>query len=193
MLEYLTLENLTVEELLAAPLAEEGEAGEAKEEDVVNPVLPDGVEMIYAAIFFGLLWLAMKALIPQINKARHEREAQIAAAKDAADTVDADMGSAQADYDNAIASARAEAAQILDSARAEVEADRAAQVSAVEAELSEARAGAVNEIEQAKATAMSSLQGDVTQVAVGAASTVMGKQLDVAAARPTVERILGGN
>ena len=148
--------------------------------------------MIYAAVFFALLWAAMKVLIPQINKTRHERDRQIAAAKDAAEGVDANMGSAQADYDAAIADARAEAARVLDTARAEVEADRSSKVSVVEAELAEARAAAVAEIDLAKTSALSSLQGDVTEVAVGAASSVMGKQLDLASARPLVERILGG-
>lgn len=188
------LEYMTIEELLAAPLADEGEAGEeAKEEETVNPVLPDGVEMIYAAIFFGLLWLAMKALVPQINKTRHERDRQIQAAKDAADSVEGDLGNAQADYDRVIGDARAEAARIVDEVRQEAEADRAGKVATVEAELAEMRAGAVAEIDAAKAQAVASLQGDVTDVAVSAASSVVGKQIDVSSARPLVEQILGGD
>lgn len=187
------LEELTIEDLLvAAPIVEEGEAGVAAEEDVVNPVLPDGVEMIWAAVFFGLLWLAMKALVPQINRTRHERDAQIAAAKDAADNVEGNLGSAQADYEETISNARAEAARVMDEARAEVEADRAAKIGAVEAELADAKSAAMAQVETAKQQARASLQGDATQVAVGAASSVMGKQIDINSARPVVERILGG-
>jgi len=86
----------------------EAEEGEAKaEEETVNPVLPTGWDMVYAVIFFCALWAAMKyVLLPPVHKVRDEREARIAAARDAADNASADMGSAQADYDAAMAGAR---------------------------------------------------------------------------------------
>ena len=82
------LEQLSIDELLA--LAEEGEEGEegeahAEEEEVPNPVLPAGNEIVWAAIFFYALWALMKyVLLPPVQRTRAERAATIASAKDAA-------------------------------------------------------------------------------------------------------------
>lgn len=191
MLVYDTaLEELTGDELVAIAAVEEGE--EAKDEETVNPVLPTGSDIVYAAIFFVALWVAMKyVLLPPIMKVRAERAAKIAAARDAADNASADMGSAQADYDAAIADARAEAAAILESARAEADAARAEVVGAAEEEASQMRAAAEAEIAGARTTALGALSGSVAEVAAGAASTVIGRQVDVSAAQPIVDRALG--
>ena len=136
MLVYDTaLEELIGDELVAIAAVEEGE-GEEKDDETVNPVLPTGGDIVYAAIFFFALWAAMKyVLLPPIQKVRAERAAKIAAARDAADNASADMGSAQADYDAALADARAEAASILEAARSEADAHRAQVVGAAEAEV----------------------------------------------------------
>lgn len=169
------------------------EEGEAKDEETVNPVLPTGGDIIYAAIFFFGLWAAMKyVLLPPIQKVRAERAARIAAARDAADHATADMGSAQADYDAALADARAEAASILEAARSEADAHRAEVVGAAESEAAELRATAEAEVAQARADALGNLTGDVAEVAAGAASTVIGRQVDVAATRQLVEQSFSG-
>ena len=142
MLVYDTaLEELTGDELVAIAAVEEGE--EAGDDETVNPVLPTGGDIIYAVIFFVALWAAMKyVLLPPIQKVRAERAAKIASARDAADNASADMGTAQADYDAAIADARAEAASILEAARAEADAARAEVVGAAESEAADLRAAA---------------------------------------------------
>ena len=191
MLVYDTaLEELTGDELVAIAAVEEGE--EATDDETVNPVLPTGADIIYAAIFFIALWAAMKyVLLPPIQKVRAERAAKIAAARDAADNASADMGTAQADYDAAIADARAEAASILEAARAEADAARADVVGTAEAEAAEVRAGAAAEVASARQQALGALSGDVAAVAAGAASTILGRQVDSAAAQPIVDRTLG--
>ena len=192
MLVYDTaLEELIGDELVALPAVVEGE--EAGEEETVIPVLPTGGDIVYAIIFFFALWAAMKyVLVPPVQTVRAERAAKIAAARDAADNASVDMGSAQADYDAALADARAEAASILDAARAEADTHRAQLVGAAEAEVAEARAAAVAEVASARTAALGNLTGDVADVAAGAASTVIGRQVDPAAARALVEQTLGG-
>ena len=193
MLVYDTaLEELIGDELVAIAAAEEGE--EDSDDETVNPVLPTGGDIVYAAIFFFALWAAMKyVLLPPIQKVRAERAAKIATARDAADNASADMGSAQADYEAALAGARAEAASILEAARAEAEAHRAEVVGAAEAEVAAARATAESEVSGARSQAIGSLSGDVAQVAVSAASSVIGRQIDVESARPIVEQALEGD
>lgn len=195
MLVYdLTLDEIVGDELFAFVEAEEIEGEAAKEEETVNPVLPTGVDMIYAFIFFVALWAAMKyVLLPPINKVRAEREAKIATARDAADNASADMGSAQADYDAALAGARSEANAILDAARAEADAHRAEVVGAAEAEAAEIRAAAVADLEAARTGAMTSLTDDMASVAAGAAGMIVGRSVDAGQARPAVERALQGD
>ena len=192
MLVYDTaLEELTGDELVALPIVEEGE--EAGEEETVNPVLPTGNDIFYAALFFFALWAAMKyLLLPPIQKVRAERAAKIAAARDAADNASADMGSAQADYDAALSDARTEAAQILESARTEADAYRAQVVGAAETEAADARAAALAEVDAARSDAIDNLTSDVAEVAAGAASSVIGRQVDPATARTLVEQNLSG-
>lgn len=190
MLVYDTaLEELIGDEFAIAAV-EEGE--EAADDETVNPVLPTGGDIIYAAIFFVALWVAMKyVLLPPIQKVRAERAAKIAAARDAADNASADMGSAQADYDAAIADARAEAVSILETARAEADAARSEVVGAAEEEAAQVRAAAEAEIAGARSSALGTLSGSVAEVAAGAASTVIGRPVDASAAQPIVDRALG--
>lgn len=190
MLVYDTaLEELIGDEFAIAAV-EEGE--EAADDETVNPVLPTGGDIIYAAIFFVALWVAMKyVLLPPIQKVRAERAAKIAAARDAADNASADMGSAQADYDAAIADARAEAVSILEAARAEADAARSEVVGAAEEEAAQVRAAAEAEIAGARSSALGTLSGSVAEVAAGAASTVIGRPVDASAAQPIVDRALG--
>lgn len=189
------LDVLSGDEFVALPAVEEGEEQSEGDDETVNPVLPTGSDIVYAAIFFFALWAALKyVLLPPVNKVRAEREARIAAARDAADLASADMGSAQSDYDDAIAGARAEANAILETARAEADAHRAEVVGAAEAEAARIRSAAAEELEVARSRAIGALSNDVVEVATGAASRVTGQPVDLANARPIVERVLqGGN
>lgn len=180
------------DELVAIAAVEEGE--EEKDDETVNPVLPTLGDIVYATIFFVALWVAMKyVLLPPIQKVRAERAAKIAAARDAADNASADMGSAQADYDAAMAAARAEATSILENARAEADAARTEIIGAAEAEAADLRAGVAAEVAEARSAALGSLRDEVASVAAGAASTVLGRSVDAGTARPIVDRTLGGD
>ena len=175
---------LTLNELLAEG-EEEGELTEleGEEEETVNPVLPTGNDIIWAAVFFFLLWGAMRyILLPPIQKTRAERAAKIAAAKDASESASSDLASVQAAYDEKINAARAEAAEIIDAARAEAEAERSTVLAAAEAEVSELRASADAELAAARSSALSNLRPQVAGVAASAASTVVGRDLDASAA-----------
>jgi F-type H+-transporting ATPase subunit b len=186
------LEELSIDELLAADA--EGEEGEAGSEEVPNPVLPTGNEIVWAAVFFYALWALMKyVLMPPINRTREERAAKIAAAKDAVSGASSDVADKQAAYDRAIAAARAEANDIIDQARGRAEVQRASVMEAAEADVAELRATAAAELADARASAVGSLREQVASVAVGAASSVVGRPIDQAGARSTIDRVLDGS
>lgn len=190
------LEELSIDELLAAAESdgEEHEEGEAHEEDEVpNPVLPTGNEIIWAAVFFFALWALMKyVLLPPIQRTRAERSQTIAAARDAVTGASSDVADKQAAYDARIAAARAEANEILDGARARAEAHRAEVMGAAEAEVEQMRTAASAELAAARQAATGSLRPQVAEVAVGAASTVMGRVVDPGSAQATIDRVLDG-
>jgi F-type H+-transporting ATPase subunit b len=189
----MALQDLAGTELFALTEAGEAGEGEAAAEETVNPVLPTLNDMVYATIFFVALWAAMKyVLLPPMQKVRAERARQVAAARDAADAASADIGTARADHDAALAGARAEASAIIDAARAEADAHRAEVVGAAEAEAAAMRAEAEAELATARTNAMAALTEDVVGIATGAASTVVGRSVDTDTARSIVERAMSG-
>ncbi len=188
---YLQGEEFAVDE----DESHEGEDGYSNEPDeVVNPILPEMNEILWAVLFFGALFFAMRfVLVPPIQAAMAQRNEQIRSAKAAADSVESDMGTAKADYDARISAARDEANALLESARADAEAHRSGLQAEADAEIADLRAAADAEIEAARAQALVSVRGDVSQMAVGAASTVIGKQLDVGSQQAVLDRFIGGD
>jgi F-type H+-transporting ATPase subunit b len=159
--------------------AEELEAEVEEESDPPNPVLPDVHEIVWAAVFFVALWMLMKyTLYPKVKSTMDARAAKLAADRDAADSAAAELGSVQADYDQALAAARAEAAGLVDEARGRAEDYRLSLVTAADAEIAEIKATAVADVEAARSAALESLRPDVRTLAVGAASQVLGTRLD---------------
>ncbi|NNE72075.1 MAG: F0F1 ATP synthase subunit B [Acidimicrobiales bacterium] len=188
---YLNGPDSVMELAFADP--EEGESVEGAEEETVNPILPDWTEVAYAIGFFALLYLLMQfVLVPPIKASMDERKEKIRSAKEAADRVESDMGSAQADYDAAVAGARDEANQIIDAVRSEAEARRVELQAEADTEIAALRASADAEVEAAREGALTELRGDVSRLATSAASTVIGKNIDVGSAQSLIDSILDG-
>lgn len=168
----------------------EGES-HSESDEVLNPVIPNGYDIVWAGIFFCILWALMKfVLLPPILNGRNERNAKAQAARDAAGSAEANLAAIRAGHDETLASARAEAAAIVDAARGEVDADRQARVSAVEAEIAQAKAQASAEVEAARTAALAGVRGDVSNIAVGAASAVLGRSVDAGASQPIIDSFL---
>jgi F-type H+-transporting ATPase subunit b len=173
--------------------AEEGEATEAQE-DVPNPVIPAGNELLFAAIFFLLLLVLVKfVFLPPLLRMRQEREEHLRGDRDAADRQRDAVGQTQTEYQASLAGARAEANRLIEEARAAADARRAELQAAVDAELAELRRAAQEEIEASRAAALASLSGDVGDLAVEAASLVIQRDLDRGAQQATIDRVLNGS
>ena len=171
--------------------AEELEGEVEEESDPPNPVLPEANEILWAAIFFVALWMLMKyTLYPKVKKTMDARAAKLNEDHDATDTAAAQLGSVQADYDRALASARADASGVIDEARARAEEYRSSVVGDVETEIAEMKAAAAADIEAARVAALDSLRPDVRTLAVGAASQVLGTRLDEGAQSAAVDTYL---
>ncbi len=173
-------------------LAEEGEA--AAEAAPPNPVIPELNELVWAAIFFFVLWALMRyVLLPPIQAGMQTRRDKMNAERDAADRARDDLGRVRSDYQAALADARAEANRLIEEARARVDEQKAALAAEADAEIATWRREAAAEIDRARESAIADMRDDVAELAVAAASAVLGRPLDVAANRAVVDRALAGN
>jgi len=171
-------------------LAVEGE----EKGDPPNPVIPEINEIIWAAVFFFILWALMKfVLLPPILKAMENRTATLQSDRDAADAAAASLGAARRDHEASINDARAEANQILSDARAKADERRAELQAEADAEIAELRRQAQADIDQARSEALTSMRGDVSELAVSAASAVLGRPIDGSNQQDTIDRALGSD
>lgn len=174
---------------------EETTGTEAEEtKDPPNPVLPVGKELLWAAVFFFLLWTLMKfVLLPPIQRMRGEREAKIRGDRDAVEKSRDALAASRSDYQASLTGARAEANRLIDEARAAAD-ERKDELQAVaDREITELRRAAQAEIVQARLNAMDALRGDVGDLAVQAASIVIQRDLDRVAQQGTIDTALSGS
>ena len=172
-LQLLLNGELAFREELEAEAEEEAHSEEAEVEDPPNPVIPVANEMMWAALFFFILWALMKfVLLPPIQRGRTEREDAIRADKDAAERAQAELIAAQNEYTEELSKARAEGNSVLDEARAEADVYRQGLQNEADAEMNERRAQVADEIEQARNAALTGMHDDVSALAVEAASLV---------------------
>lgn len=175
---------------LAFAEAEEGEAGE---EEIPNPVLPEVNHMIYALVSFLVLWALMQyVLLPPLLKSREEREQKIRADREAADKARQALVDVQADYDASLAAARAEADAIVDAAREEAGEYRSTVMAEAQAEAASVKSDAAGGLDESRDAALASMRGDVGDIAVAAASAVLGKDLDRSAQQSAIDAALNG-
>jgi F-type H+-transporting ATPase subunit b len=177
---------------LSVLLAQTAEAGGTEEvPKAKNPIIPTTKEMLWAFVFFMLLFLILRfALVPPLQRLMRERDDKIRGDLDAAERAKDDLVQVRADYDAALAVARAEADQIIAGARAEADTYRAQLQTDADAEIAQARAAAQAEITAARDQALVAVRGEVGELAVSAASAVIGAPVDRTRAASAVERAL---
>ena len=167
------------------------EEAHSEEEEAPNPVLPTGNEILFAVICFFALWTLMKfVLLPPIQKGRQERADKVRAELDAAERARDGIGTRQAEYQKALAGARAEANGLIDAARAAADTRRAELQAAAEADIAGWRAEAQAELDQARVGALAGMKGDVSTLAVEAASLVVQKPLDGSSVQSVIDQAL---
>ena len=158
-----------------------------------NPVIPEINEVLWAAIFFVVLWVVMKyVLLPPVVRAMENRSAIIQGDRDATDAAVAALGATRRDYEAALSSARTEASDIIADARARADERHAFLQAQADNEIVEMRRNAQADIDQARANALAGMRGDVSNLAVTAAGAVLGRRLDADSQRAIIDRALAG-
>ncbi|MCK5576632.1 MAG: hypothetical protein KAI28_12510 [Sphingomonadales bacterium] len=129
-------------------------------------------QLIWLLITFGLLYLVMaRSALPRIGRVLEDRANKIADDLDEAGRLKEDSAAVEADYEKALAEAKANANAYLKDARDALQADIDARKGAVEADLSKKVAKAEAKIAKAKTKALEDVEG----IAVDACKDIVQK------------------
>ena len=156
-----------------------------------NVILPATNEIIWGAISFFLLLLAMwKFALPPIKKMMQDRTDKIRDNLDEAEATKSEAQRILEEYQLQLADAKNESARIIDEARQTAEQMRRDLMVRAEAEVNELRERTRSEIDAAQQRAIADLRAQVSELAIGAAEVVVQKNLDRDTNRALVERYI---
>jgi F-type H+-transporting ATPase subunit b len=144
-----------------------------------NPILPEGDEILWAAIAFVLVFglLSWKAW-PAIKAGLQARQDRIREDLAKAESARTEAETSLEEYKRQLADARNDASQIIEEARLQAEGVRQERVTAVETEIAELRARAAEDIRLATERAMGDLQSKVAELSIELAEKVVERNLD---------------
>jgi F-type H+-transporting ATPase subunit b len=151
----------------------------AEEVKAKNPILPEGKEILWAAIAFVIVLslLAWKAW-PAIKAGLKARQDRIASDLEKAESARVEAESSLEDYRRQLAEARNEAAGIVEAARQDADRVRQERIAAVESDIAEMRARAQEDIQLATQRAMADLRREMAELSIQLAERVVESNLD---------------
>ena len=139
------------------------------------PAVYDIVWSIVALVV--LLLFFWKFVLPQLNKILEERASKIEGGIEQAAAVQAEADARKEEYEQLLAEARTEAAEIREKARAEGESIKAEKKQETQNELDRMTKTAKDQIEAERQSAIVSLRQEVGSLALDLASGVVGESL----------------
>jgi len=145
------------------------------EPQLLLPAVYDIVwSIVVLLVLFFFFW---KFVLPKLNKALEERAAKIEGGIEQAEAVQAEADARKHEYEQLLAEARTEAAEIREKARAEGEAIKAEKKQETQNELDRMTKSAKDQIEAERQAAIVSLRQEVGSLAIDLASGVVGENL----------------
>lgn len=164
----------------------------AAEGEAQNPLLPAIYDIVWSIIPFALvLFLFWRIVLPRLQKTLDERSSAIEGGIAQAESAQAEAKVALEKYNNLLAEARAEAAEIRDKARTEGSVILAEMKESAQAEANRIAATAKTQIEAERHQAVLSLRKEVGALALDLAAAVVQERLsEDAQAASVVDRLL---
>ena len=157
------------------------------EEEGPSPIAPEMKELLWGLGAFLVFLAVMRLwLVPKVKRGMDARYGKIRGQLEEADAVQADAEREVADYEQALAAVRAEAAQRIEAARHELDGERTEQLAAVNARIAERRGAAAAQAEEAKAAQRESVEAAAADVAARIAELATGRRPDEAVVRRAV-------
>jgi F-type H+-transporting ATPase subunit b len=144
-----------------------------------NPILPEGKEILWAAIAFVIVFglLAWKAW-PFIKSTLEARQEKIREDLAKAEQARVEAETSLEEYKLQLADARKDASTIIEEARLQADQVRQELLAKAETDAAELRARAADDIRLASERAMSDLQGRVAELSIELAEKVVERNLD---------------
>jgi F-type H+-transporting ATPase subunit b len=157
------------------------EAGGAAHTEEVDegpsPIAPEVKELAWGAGAFIVLAVVIRYVaFPKLRKGMTARYDSIRQGFDDADTLRADARGAVAQYEQALAGVKAEAAAVVDAARQQLESERQVRLGEVNAGIAERRAAAAAQADAARQAAAGQVNAAVGSVASRAVELATGKR-----------------
>jgi F-type H+-transporting ATPase subunit b len=167
--------------------------GEAHTEEVdegPSPIAPEVKELAWGAGAFIVLAIVLRYVaFPKLRKGMTARYDSIRQGFEDADTLRADARGAVAQYEQALAGVKAEAAAVVDAARQQLESVRPARNTEVNARISERRSAAAAEAEAVRQAAAGQVNAAVGTVASRAVELATGKRPSESAVSDAVNSV----
>jgi F-type H+-transporting ATPase subunit b len=160
----------------------------AQAEDKFSPVTPVLSEMIWAAVFFILLFVVVaKVALPKLNATLAAREAALSGKLVQAEQAKAEADTVLAEYRAKLADAQSEATRIIDEGRRTGEQIVADARTRAEAEAQTLVTRAQSDIQAERDRAIGALRSELATLSIDLATKVVGTSLDNDASRRLVD------
>lgn len=159
----------------------------------LGPLLPEHPSEIIAGIVLFLIiwWAVAKKVVPVFEKTYAERTAEITGGIEKAEAAQKEAAEALAEYQEQLASARAEAGRIREDARAQAVTVAAEIREAAQADAARLVASTRAQLEAERVHVLSQLRGEVGGLAIQLAGRIVGESLDDdERARRSVDRFI---
>lgn len=156
-------------------------------------LLPAVYDIVWSlVVLLVLLLFFWKFVLPKLNTMLEERAAKIEGGIEKAQAVQAEADARKQEYEQLLAEARTEAADIREKARLDGEAIKAEKKQETQHELDRMTKSAKDQIEAERQAAIVSLRQEVGSLAIDLASGVVGEHLaDDQRSTAYVDRVLG--
>ncbi len=154
-------------------------------------LLPNGTFLVELAVLLVILFLTTKYIVPPLNKAMEERQADIRNSLDAADAARADAAAADEERRAALDEARAQAREIVAAAQATSDQIRGEAQGRGQAEYDRIVANAEAEVALARQRAVDDAADQLGTIVMGVVERVIGREVDMKAHQDLVNEAVG--
>jgi len=147
-----------------------------------SPIMPEMKELAWGAGAFVVFALLMRFfLFPRLKRGMDARYNSIREGHENADAARSSARSEVAQYEAAVASAKADAAKVVDAARATLESERQAKIAEANSRINAKREAALRDAEAARGAVRGQIESAVTDVVTSAVEAATGKRPDASA------------
>jgi F-type H+-transporting ATPase subunit b len=156
-----------------------------------NFLVPNATFIAEVIAFAIILFVLYRYVVPPVQKAMRERQELVRSQIEESRRAREQLEKAEADYQQALAEARAEAAKIRDSARADADRLREEMRARAEEEAERVRQRSEEQLATQRQQVVNELRAEIGRLAVTLAGRIVGESLDNDARRQrTVDRFL---